>query len=176
MKNYLVISALAEDRPGLIDALARVIADCGCSMVDSRMTVLGAEFAALVLVYGNWNTLAKLEVQLERLQKTLGADLRWRRTAGRGNRGEVLPYAIEVIALDQVGVVHKLAGFFAGRSINIEDLVTRSYSAPHTGTPMFAVNLVVGVPADVHIAMLREEFMDFCDDLNLDAVMEPVKG
>jgi glycine cleavage system transcriptional repressor len=27
----------------------------------------------------------------------------------------------------------------------------------------------------VHIAALREEFMDFCDQLNVDAIMEPVK-
>jgi glycine cleavage system regulatory protein len=24
--------------------------------------------------------------------------------------------------------------------------------------------------------VLRDEFMDFCDQLNLDAIMEPVKG
>jgi glycine cleavage system transcriptional repressor len=41
---------------------------------------------------------------------------------------------------------------------------------------MCAVNITIGVPANIHIAMLREEFMDFCDDLNLDAMMEPVKG
>jgi len=28
----------------------------------------------------------------------------------------------------------------------------------------------------MHIAMLREEFLDFCDELNLDAVLEPIKG
>jgi glycine cleavage system transcriptional repressor len=36
--------------------------------------------------------------------------------------------------------------------------------------------MTVGIPADIHIAGLREEFMDYCDDLNLDAVLEPLKG
>jgi len=27
-----------------------------------------------------------------------------------------------------------------------------------------------------HIGVLREEFMDFCDHLNLDAIFEPVKS
>lgn len=176
MKNHLVISALVEDRPGLVESLARTIVDCGCNIVDSRMTVLGSEFAALMLVYGNWNTLAKLEVQLEKLEKNLKMQINWRRTAPRTGSHGVLPYAIEVIALDQAGIVCHLASFFAARSINVEDLTTRSYLAPHTATPMFAVNMVVGIPADQHIAMIREEFMDFCDDLNLDAVMEPVKA
>ncbi|MFO1351603.1 MAG: glycine cleavage system protein R [Gammaproteobacteria bacterium] len=176
VKNYLVISVLGEDRPGLISELARVILDCNCNIVDGRMTELGGECSAIFLVYGNWNTLAKLEVQLERLKSSLGVEIAVKRTTGGQRRDDVLPYAIEVIAHDQPGIVHRLANFFAGRSINIEELVTRSYSAPHTGAPMFSVNMVIGVPGKIHIAMLRDEFMDFCDEFNWDAVMEPVKG
>jgi len=40
---------------------------------------------------------------------------------------------------------------------------------------MFSVNMSIGIPSDVHIAGLRDEFMEFCDSLNLDAVMEPIK-
>lgn len=176
MKNYLVISALGEDRPGLVNELSRAILECGCNIVDSRMTVLGGEFAIIMLVHGNWNTLAKLEMQLQRLSQPLGMTLTVKRTEHRKPRADILPYAVEVIALDQPGIVHGLANFFADRSINIEDMVTRRYNAPHTGTPMFSVNMAIGIPATTHIAMLREEFMDFCDELNLDAVMEPVKG
>lgn len=140
------------------------------------MTVLGGEFAILLLVQGNWNTLTKLEMQLKRLEQALGLTIVAKRTEGRAPAGDVLPYAVEVVAINQPGIVHHLAGFFASRSINIEDMVTRSYSAPHTGTPMFSVNLAIGIPANTHIALLREEFLDFCDDLNLDAVLEPIKG
>lgn len=176
MKNQLVITILGEDRPGLVCALARAVLDCGCSLGDSRMTVLGGEFAMVMLVRGNWNTLVKLEGQLTRLAQTLGLTINYRRTERRHNQDDILPYAVEVIALDQPGILNNLAQFFAGRAINIEEMATRSYPAPHTGTLMFSVNLIVGIPARIHIALLREEFMDFCDDLNLDAVMEPVKG
>ncbi|MDS4042824.1 MAG: glycine cleavage system protein R [Candidatus Competibacter sp.] len=176
VKNYLVISALGEDRPGLVNELSRVILDCDCSIADSRMTVLGGEFAILLMVQGNWNTLTKLEMQLKRLEQALGMTIIAKRTESRAPAGDVLPYAVEVVAVNQPGIVHHLASFFASRSINIEDMVTRSYSAPHTGTPMFSVNLAIGIPAGMHIAMLREEFLDFCDELNLDAVLEPIKG
>jgi len=176
VKNYLVISALGENRLGLVNELSRAILECGCRILDSRMTALGCEFTAIMLVHGNWNTLAKLEVQLKRLEQPLGMSIAVKRTEGHKRRGNILPYAVEVIAIDQPGIVHSLASFFSQRSINIEDLITRSYSAPHTGTPMFSVNMTIGIPASLSIAMLREEFMDFCDELNLDAVMEPVKG
>ena len=52
----------------------------------------------------------------------------------------------------------------------------RSYNAAHTGAPMFSVYMVVHVPTRVHIAALREEFLDLCDHLNLDAILEPLKA
>ncbi|NNF67977.1 MAG: glycine cleavage system protein R, partial [Gammaproteobacteria bacterium] len=39
-----------------------------------------------------------------------------------------------------------------------------------------AVQMNINVPGQIHIAGLREEFMEFCDRLNLDAILEPVKG
>ena len=40
---------------------------------------------------------------------------------------------------------------------------------------MFAVQMIISVPARLHVSQLREEFMDYCDTLNLDAILEPVK-
>ncbi len=175
-KNYLVISALGKDRPGIVDRLSGAILDQGCNVNDARMTVLGGEFAILLMVEGNWNTLAKLEDSLPALQRELDLTMIAKRTEGRVAGKDLLPYAVEVVALDHPGIVHNLASFFSRRNINIEDMITTTYAAAHTGTPMFSVHMSVGIPADLHIASLRDEFMDFCDSLNLDAVLEPIKG
>lgn len=175
-QNYLVISALGEDRPGLVNDLSRCVLDAGCNIADSRMTVLGGDFAVILLVAGNWNSVAKLEDQLPALAERLGMTVTSRRTALRETQGNLLPYAVDVVALDNPGIVHNLANFFSSRQINIQDLTTTSYAAAHTGTLMFSVHMRVDIPARLHIATLRDEFMDFCDQLNLDAIIEPVKG
>jgi glycine cleavage system transcriptional repressor len=36
--------------------------------------------------------------------------------------------------------------------------------------------MIVNVPASIHLGAMREEFMDLCDNLNLDAILEPVKS
>ena len=176
MKQFLVVSVLGEDRPGILHDLARAVRDCGCNVVESRMTVLGGEFAMLLLVSGNWNTVTKLEGSLPKLGEKLGLTVSSRRTNEREPRHDLVPYAIDVVCLDQPGIVYNLANFFAERNIGIADLATRSYPAAHTGAPMFAVQMAVNIPADMHVGTLREEFMDFCDQLNLDAIMEPIKG
>jgi glycine cleavage system transcriptional repressor len=176
MQNLLVISALGEDRPGIVNDLSKSIADSGCNIEDSRMTVLGGDFAIILLVSGKWNELAKLESCLPSVGRRLGLLLNTKRTEPPPRRGDMLPYAVEVVSIDHPGIVHQLANFFSSREINIRDMATASYAAAHTGTPMFSVQMTVDVPAGTHIAGLREEFMDFCDQLNLDAIMEPVKG
>jgi glycine cleavage system transcriptional repressor len=175
-KNLLVISALGKDRPGIVDELTQPILDYGCNLMDSRMTVLGGEFAILLLVSGNWNTLARLEKLIPELEQQLGLTIICKRTEEKSPATHLLPYAVEVVAMDHPGIVHHLAGFFSKRNINIEDMVTTTYAAAHTGTPMFSVNMSVGIPSEIHIASLREEFMEFCDSMNLDAVLEPIKG
>jgi len=53
MKQHLAISAIGNDRIGMVHELTRVITECGGSIAESRMAALGAEFAMILLVNGN---------------------------------------------------------------------------------------------------------------------------
>lgn len=176
MTQQLVISAMGKDRPGLVDTLSKAVFDAGCNIEDSRMTVLGGDFAVIMLISGNWSSIGKLEAQLGNLGSSDDLNVISRRTEARQTGRDLLPYAVDVVAMDNPGIVHNLASFFSARSINIQDLVTTSYAAAHTGTPMFSVRMTLEIPARTHIGSLRDEFMDFCDQLNLDAMIEPLKG
>ena len=82
-KTYLVISALGEDHPGIVNLLSKAILEQGCNIEDSRMTVLGGEFAAMLLVEGKWNTLAKIENAIPELQRQLNMTIITKRTGER---------------------------------------------------------------------------------------------
>jgi len=176
MKQHLAVSAIGSDRTGMVHDLTRIISDCGGSIADSRMIALGSEFAMQLLVSGNWHTLARIESELARLAESSTLSLHLKRTEPRAARADMLPYSIDIVSLDQTGIVAGLSGFFASRGIEICEVSSRSYAAVHTGAPMFALQLVINVPGKLHLAQLREEFMDFCDSLNLDAILEPVKS
>lgn len=174
-KDFLAITASGEDQVGLVDKFTSKISEAGCNIEDSRMAVLGGQFAIIMLVSGPWNALSKLEGQLDAIGGALGLTVVHMRTRER-QRQPLIPYDIEVVALDHPGIVHSLANFFSRRNINIEELQTNAYPAPHTGTPMFSVTLTIGIPAKTHIPTLRGEFLEYCDDLNLDATFEPSRG
>lgn len=176
MKQHLAVSAIGSDRTGMVHELTRVISDCGGNIAESRMAALGAEFAMLLLVAGNWHALARIESELTRLAEAGGLSVHLKRTEPRGARSDLLPYSVDIVSLDQTGIVAGLAGFFASRSIDINEVATRAYAAAHTGAPMFSVQMIINVPGKLPVAQLREEFMDYCDSLNLDAILEPVKS
>ncbi len=137
------------------------------------MAVLGGEFALILMVSGSWDVIAKLEDQVPSLQSGLGLTIIARRTEARtGTRG-LVPYEVDVISMDHPGIVHEVAEFFSSRGINIEEMITGSYAAAHTGTPMFSLKMTIAAPAEIPIAELRDDFAEFCDDLNLDAALEP---
>jgi len=175
METHLVLSALGKDRPGIVSELSQMIFDCGGNIKDSRMATLGSEFAIIMLISGNWNAIVKIENALPRIADKLALAIQNKRTTPRENTQDLIPYGAEVVAMDHPGIVKDVASFFSQRGIGIEDLYTIAYPAPHTNTPMSSLHLTVGVPGDMAIATLRGEFMDFCDDLNLDAMLAPVK-
>ncbi|MBI5437988.1 MAG: glycine cleavage system protein R [Nitrosomonadales bacterium] len=173
--NYLVITASGEDKVGLVDRLSSKITESGCNIEESRMAVLGDQFALIMLLSGPWNALTKLEGQIESLGDQLGLAIIHKRTRQRERTQPAVPYVVEAVAMDHPGIVRNLAAFFSKNGINIEELQTGTYPAPHTGTSMFSVAMTVGIRADVHIPTLRGNFLDYCDDLNLDASFEPAR-
>ncbi len=175
-QSNLVLSVLGADKAGILSDLSQTVMECGCNVEDSRMTVLGTEFAMVMLISGKWNSIAKLETAISGLSQRHNLNIQFKRTESRAVSTDTLPYGVDVAALDQPGLVHDIASFFSSRSINVEELITNCYAAPHTGSPMFAIRMNIAVPVTVQLALLREEFLETCDRLNVDAVLEPIKS
>ena len=174
-ENHLLISAYTTHPQSPLLAVTRRISDSGCNMVDARLATVGRDVSVLALAVGSWDAVAKLEAQLTRLEREEGFKLVWYRTGPKAMQSNLLPYIVEVVAADKPGILFQLADFFDRQSITIEGLQSSRYRAMQTGAEMFTAQVTVGIPANMHIAALRDDFMEFCDHLNLDAIMDPMK-
>ena len=173
MDTQLVFSALGADQPGLVDKISRYILDLDLNIEDSRMSVLGGEFAIMLLVSGEEKTLQQLAASTPELEKKFTALTFTTKLTKPRHQASCLTYKVNVHALDHQGIVHNLARFFSERNINIEDLNTNSYAAPHTGSKMFSVDMTLSIPENTPLIQLRDAFIEHCDSLNLDASFEP---
>src|SRR3569832_2902227 len=153
--NYLVISALGKDRPGIVNTLSKAVLDSGCNISHSRMAVLGGEFAVILLIHGTDAAVHAMQQQLPLLEEQLQLTLIAKTTAPRRGEQHWLPYRVAVVAMARPGIVHRITDFFAAQKINIEELETAAYAAPHTGTPMFSLTMTVAVTAGTAEARQR---------------------
>ena len=174
MHQYIVITVLGAYSQRLAEKLGKMLKDCGGNITDCRISRLGNEFAALMMISGSWDTIAKIEDMLPRLEKELVINIQCQRTQER-RPGIGMPYAIDVVCSDRPGVVHDITRFMAEHGMDIQDLYTTTYQPAQSGTTMFSLHMTVSIPVETSISALRGEFLDFCDRLNLDAIMEPAK-
>ena len=174
-ENHLLINAYTTHPESPLLSVTRRIADSGCNLVDSRLATVGRDVSMTALATGSWDAVAKLEAMLGRLDREEGLKLNWYRTAAKVSQSNLLPYIVEVVAADKPGILFQLADFFDRQGITIENLQSTRYRAMQTGAEMFSAQVTIGVPSDMHIAALRDDFLEFCDHLNLDAIMDPMK-
>ncbi|MEO8459875.1 MAG: glycine cleavage system protein R [Dokdonella sp.] len=174
-ENYLLISAFGTPTGSPLLAISKRISECGCNLAEARVATLGREICVQALAQGAWDAIAKLENALAKLDRDGELRLTHFRTSQRQPQANLIPYIVEVIAADKPGVLFQLAEFFAHHTISIEQLQSTHYRAMQTGADMFSAQITIGVPTTMHIAALRDDFLEFCDGLNLDAIMDPMK-
>jgi len=174
MKEYLVLSGMGPDKPGIAKAISEAAYKTGCSIEDSRMVLLGGEFAILVLLEGEKKAMESFSSGLKELEAETGLTISVRKTRARPQYQveKGVPYHLVVVGIDQTGIVFQVTELLARHEINIESLETEAHHAPVTGTPMFRMTIIAEKPAEVPVGKLRKELAALCDKLNMDFTLE----
>ena len=173
--QQLIVCGIADNQPQLLTHISQAILDCGGYIIDSRATVFGHTLSVNLQVTGSWDVIVKIENLLPRLEKQYEFNIISARTETKPVVIDVMPYAIEVIALYDSKIIYELCQFFSSRNISIEEFNSQRYMPAQTNTLMYSITMMVYIPNNESISQLRSEFMEFCDDLNLDAIMAPTK-
>lgn len=173
-KTYLVLTAVGPDRSGLVSEIAAAMHRAGANLEDSRMAILGGEFALLLLLSGGVAQLAAVEAASGALSDKLGLRVMLKRT-GQAQRKDFLPYRISVTGFDRPGIVLAVSEILARRGVNVASLESHLEYAPLSGTPMFVLEAELQIPSEVVLAELRRELGKQCDEENLDLTLESAR-
>lgn len=173
--HYLIMTALGQQRPETLSEISRVCTQCGCNLLNIKINTHGNEIAMVLYLAGNWGAIAKIETAIPTLEQRLGLKLTAKRGTEAKQLGQAMVYSIQVTALDKPGIMQGLTSFFYQLSIPIEEISGHTYFT-NTGTRMVSLSAKIYISDKVHLATLREQFMTHCDDNNLDAFLEPLRG
>jgi glycine cleavage system transcriptional repressor len=167
--------AMATDYADLVLELSKLAEASQCNIDSCRMNTLGREQVVMLKLSGNWNQIAKMEHSIEPWQERKKIRVLMVRTSLESYTKPLLPYSVQLVALDSPGIVYRISQFFSEHEIVPREIACDSYVSGQTSTKMFTLSMTLGIPTELHLASLRERFMIFCDDLNIDAILEPIR-
>jgi glycine cleavage system transcriptional repressor len=171
-----VLTAIGQDRPGLVEEVSEFVFARGGSIEHSRMANLYGQFAIAMSVAGPADAIARIAAELDALAGKTGIHAQLTpavRPAGGSAAGSRVPFRLTGRALDQAGLVHQVANVLRSLGVNIESMETTLEAAPETGAPLFAMELLLAAPSDLPAERLEGELGRVCEPLNIDWKLEP---
>ena len=173
MQRALVMTLLGEDRPGLVESVARVVARHGGNWLESRMSRLGGQFAGIVQVEVE---AAQEQPLAEALQSLSSRGLTVIVQADRPQAARV-PRSVsllEIVGQDRPGIVNQISHALAGFGVNVEELQTECASAAMSGESLFKARAKLSIPDSCNREELRQQLEKIAADLIVDISLEPL--
>lgn len=175
--RQLAITAVGEDRPGIVAGVCRVLFEAGGNLRDTSMTILSGQFAMILIVtVPRELDLSALDRHLEPARRELGITT-FVRELSEGQpmpsgRPEVDEYLLTVAGADQPGIVYRVAEAIARRGLNITDLNTRVLSEDKK--PVYIMMMEVIPPPGIDVDTLSRELADLGRQLDVEVRLRPL--
>jgi glycine cleavage system regulatory protein len=166
MKIPLVMTIISPDRTGLVESIARTVAENGGNWLESRMCRLGGEFAGILRIELPADKKSALLAALQKLQ-TNGLQIVVRddaaTTATSGKQT-----SLEIIGADQPGIVREITSALARAGVNVEEFSSELTSAPMSGESLFKASARLQLPDKCDLGALKKDLEKIAADLLVD--------
>ncbi len=171
-RRYVILTAVGPDRPGLVQDISALIHQAGANLEDSRMAILGGEFALILLFSGEPPSVERATADVHASADRLGLRVALHETKRAVGAPLVTTYRLRVSGVDRPGIVAGVSKLLADRRINVASLESRVQHAPLTGTLMFHLGAEIQLPSDSAASSLGEVLTRVCDEESLEFSLE----
>lgn len=175
MQRMLVMTVIGQDRPGLVESVAALVAAHGGNWLESRMSRLGGQFAGILRVEvpgDNEQTLVSELRKLESRGLTVVVHTDQPRPGAPSGRQSVL----EIVGQDRPGIVREISHALAGFGVNVEALETERASAAMSGETLFKAKARLSIPESCDTVRVRQELERIAADLIVEISLADLKA
>ncbi len=171
--QFLVLTLLGEDRPGLVESLSQIIAAHEGNWLESRMSHLAGKFAGILRA-------SVPSIHTETLTRALhGLEAQGLRVMLEWSTVDTPPspyqrLKLDLLGHDRPGIIRDISHALVWRGINIDELHTEYTSAPMSGVMLFKATAYLRVPPDVVIAEFQDNLEQVAHDLMVDVTLQAV--
>ena len=170
--SRFTVSVFGRDRPGIVAAVTRVLADVGCNLEDTSMTILRGHFAMMLVISAGAGIFARdLEAELNPVADRLNLQLSVRSVSDDVTSAQVggERWSAAVYAADQPGLVAGISEVLAGPQVKIVDLETRLVGEPDS---VYVMHFELEVPAG-RAAQVQADLAATARTLGVEVSMRP---
>jgi glycine cleavage system regulatory protein len=161
------MTIIGKDRPGLVESVARIVAEHDGNWLESRMCRLGGEFAGILRIHAAKDKEAGLLEALRGLQAEGLAVVVHPDRADVGITQQRLA-SLEIVGQDRPGIVRQISQALARQGVNVEEFSSECSSAPMSGETLFVAHASLQIPESCPVAELRKELEKIAADLLVD--------
>ena len=165
MQVPLVMTIIGPDRTGLVESVARVVADHGGNWLESRMCRLGGEFAGILRVELPTDRKQSL---LDALNQIRGLTVVVRPDAAAPPATSGRSVRMEVVGHDRPGIVREITSALARAGVNVEEFSSECTSAPMSGETLFKAAARLQLPERCDLGALKKDLEKIAADLLVD--------
>lgn len=169
MTIYFVLTVIADDKPGLVESLAKVIENNSASWLESSMSQLAGKFAGLLRISVEEEHADDLEAELMSLE---GLKLVIERVENENTHGSPLTVDFNLVANDRPGIIREISHVLAELSVNVEDLVSYCEAAPMSGEQLFKASAKVKAPPSLELEKLQAALENLADDMIVEVLSD----
>jgi glycine cleavage system regulatory protein len=175
MPRALVMTVIGQDRPGLVESVAELVARHNGNWLESRMSRLGGYFAGILRVAVSEEAMPPLIAALEALEaRGLSVVVHPDQPAPPPPPARLS--TLEIVGQDRPGIVRQISRALAAFGINVEELHTECASAAMSGESLFKARATLSLPASCDVAELRRNLEKIAEDLIVDISLEELPG
>lgn len=181
MQEIVVITVISDDKPGVVEAIAQSINQCGGNWLESKLAQMAGKFVGVIQVSVEKTELERFENELKSLAKR-GIHTTCEPFTGTAlhtqNDSTVvkehnLRASFHAVGPDRKGIIKELSSAFLAKDINVETLETKLSSMPYSGEPLFEASGLVDIPSDSTnhdkaLNELHQRLDDIANELGID--------
>ena len=166
MTTYLVLTAIGDDKPGLVEQLAQTVAANSGNWLESSMSQLAGKFAGILRVSVADDLAEKLISDLEALSGSLKLVIEKVSAQIPDKASHTL--SLSLIGNDRPGIIKEISAALSKEGVNVEELSTECTIAPMSGETLFNAKATLNVPDDLDLDQLQKGLERIADDLIVD--------